>query len=64
MQVRSDADPASPGHGTTFTLHVPMSMPPANEGRKPSARLGGAVEEIRADTSNPVATNMEKKEIV
>ena len=35
MEVRSDADPASPRHGTTFTLQIPISNAPAK--RRPQA---------------------------
>ena len=35
MEVRSNADPASPERGTTFTLNIPLSTAPA--GRRPQA---------------------------
>src|ERR1035437_9449594 len=72
MEVRSNADPASFDRGTTFTLNIPISPTPANEGRKAPARLANAVEggagdnshTANADTLNAIATNMERKEIV
>ena len=36
MEVRSNADPASPQRGTTFTLSIPVSATPVNENRKPT----------------------------
>jgi signal transduction histidine kinase len=42
MQVTSDADPASPRRGTTFTLNIPISVAPAGEARRASARLPSA----------------------
>ena len=36
MKVRSNADPASPERGTTFTLNIPLSTAPAGESRKPA----------------------------
>jgi signal transduction histidine kinase len=71
MEVRSVADPASPDHGTTFTLHIPISIAPSNDARKahvlladgsngrPENGAGGAGD----DTAAANATNMEKKEI-
>lgn len=74
MEVRSNADPASPEHGTTFTLHIPISAAPANETRRQPARLASASEAIEpgagdlqaaaADTQHSIATTMGKKEIV
>jgi len=67
MSVRSNADPASPEHGTAFTLHIPISASYANESRRQPARLahgpdaGDAREE---EPANAVAANMERKEIV
>jgi signal transduction histidine kinase len=71
MEVRSNAEPASFDRGTTFTLHIPISPTPANEGRKAPPRLANAVEGgagdnshiTNADTANGIATNMERKEI-
>jgi signal transduction histidine kinase len=68
MTVRSDADPASPARGTTFTLHIPISNAPAREGRNPAADPiaggdTGSDENNRDDASRPVATNMERREI-
>jgi signal transduction histidine kinase len=73
MEVRSNADPASPEHGTTFTLHIPISLAPGNESRRQFARLasapdpvepGGSDSDAPADTQDSIATTMEKKEIV
>ena len=36
MEVRSDADPASPKRGTTFTLQIPISNAPAKDSRNQS----------------------------
>jgi signal transduction histidine kinase len=57
MQVRSDADPASPKHGTTFTLQIPISSASAKEGRSQPPPAN------RAEPSEPLATTMERKEI-
>jgi signal transduction histidine kinase len=62
MEVRSDADAASPTRGTTFTLQIPISVP-ANEGRKPAALLA-AGPNGRPDTDDPIATTMDRKEVV
>jgi signal transduction histidine kinase len=58
MEVRSDADPASPKRGTTFTLRIPLSNAPANEGRNSPALLVDST-----DTSDSLATTMDRKEI-
>jgi signal transduction histidine kinase len=68
LEVRSDADPTSPERGTTFTLRIPISITPANEGRKPPAWLtpGGIDDRANgaaADTANVNATTMERKGI-
>jgi len=63
MEVRSDADPASPKRGTTFTLQIPISNAPQKEGRNQPLLPSGA-ESGHADTSNPITTTMERKEIV
>ncbi len=42
MAVRSDADPASATHGTTFTLHIPIAAGQANEGRRQAAHPGAS----------------------
>jgi signal transduction histidine kinase len=57
MQVRSDADPASPKHGTTFTLQIPISSASAKEGRNQPPPANSA------EPSDPLATTMERKEI-
>src|ERR1035437_4552014 len=74
MEVRSNSDPASPEHGTTFTLHIPISIAPGSENRRQPARLAsvpeatepvaGDPDAVLADTQNSIATNMEKKENV
>jgi signal transduction histidine kinase len=68
LAVRSDADLASPQHGTTFTLHIPISNSAAAEGRKHTARLANSLypNDRRAMTDakpDSVAANMERKEI-
>ena len=64
MQVKSDADPASPAHGTTFTLRIPVASA-LGEGWKPTqtAQGNGAGGE-QTVSRNVVATNMVRKEIV
>jgi len=57
MEVRSDADPASPLHGTTFTLRIPISQTAGNEGRWAAA---GAAHEL-SDGADAVAASMERK---
>jgi signal transduction histidine kinase len=57
MQVRSDADPASPKRGTTFTLQIPISSASAKEGRSQPPLANSA------EPSDPLATTMERKEI-
>jgi signal transduction histidine kinase len=72
MEVRSDADPASPTRGTTFTLRIPISTT-ANEGRKtaaflahgPNDRPGSTTAETPATVAappGPVATTIDSKE--
>jgi K+-sensing histidine kinase KdpD len=72
MEVRSDADPASPTRGTTFTLQIPISTP-ASEGRKtaaflaagPNDRPGSTTAETPATapaTPDPVAATISRKE--
>jgi signal transduction histidine kinase len=62
MEVRSDADPASPKRGTTFTLQIPISNAPPKEGRNQPLLASGA-EPGQADTSDSITTRMERKEI-
>ena len=57
MTVRSEADPASPKRGTTFTLQIPISNAPAKEGRNQPPLASSA------EPSDPLATTMERKEI-
>jgi signal transduction histidine kinase len=68
MEVRSDADPASPHRGTIFTLHIPISVAPASEERKAPPRLAGSRDadnsaHASSDAHVPVATGMDGKEI-
>jgi signal transduction histidine kinase len=67
MEVRSDSDPGSPGRGTTFTLHIPISTTPVAEGRRQPARLAHGLEESTSEASvetpEEIGTNMEGKEI-
>src|ERR1700679_2719289 len=69
LAVRSDADIESPHHGTTFTLHIPISNSAAAEGRKPPARLASGLgpedESAMANAKpNSAAANMERKETI
>ncbi|HEY4380828.1 MAG TPA: ATP-binding protein [Acidobacteriaceae bacterium] len=64
MQVRSNSDPASADHGTTFTLSIPISAAPVSESRRQSARLPAEAETAPADTQASIATTMERKEVV
>jgi signal transduction histidine kinase len=57
MEVRSDADPASPKRGTTFTLQIPISNAPPKEGRNQPPLAGSTEPAGRATTT------MERKEI-
>jgi signal transduction histidine kinase len=71
MEVRSDANPASPTRGTTFTLQIPISTL-ANDGRKapaflahgPNDRPGSTTTETPANvtaTPGSVATRIDSK---
>jgi len=65
MDVRSNADPASPQHGTTFILQIPVSPGSASDSRKPAHRNGsqaGEGETGPGEAQGTVATNMERKE--
>jgi signal transduction histidine kinase len=69
LAVRSDADIESPHHGTTFTLHIPISNSAGAEGRKPPARLASGLgpedESAMANAKpNSAAANMERKETI
>lgn len=57
MEVRSDADPASPTRGTTFTLQIPISNVSAKDDRDQPTLAGSA------EPSDSLATTMERKEI-
>jgi len=66
MDVRSNADPESPDHGTVFTLRIPVSIAPAGDSRKPMENASGVAN--RSGYANPgsrgsIATNIEMKEI-
>jgi signal transduction histidine kinase len=64
MKVRSDADPESSEHGTTFTLHIPISSVSSNDSRRSEVRLASSLEETHPDPTTSVVTTMEGKEIV
>ncbi len=68
MEVRSNADPASPERGTTFTLRIPVSSAPVPEGRRQPARLGHGpngddAHPPGAEPANAIAASIEKGEI-
>jgi signal transduction histidine kinase len=74
MEVRSDANPVSPEHGTTFTLRIPISNAPGSE--LPRSAGGLSVSgpdasdaevhdvDMGGDGSSPVTATIETKEIV
>ena len=65
MKVRSNADPASPERGTTFTLNIPLSTAPAGEGRKPvqlASVPAGHPQAADAEPASAVAAGMEGME--
>jgi signal transduction histidine kinase len=66
MSVRSDADPASPNHGTTFTLHIPIAAAHASHGRSHPAPLAAATPPGLAPTAtaaiHSVASTMKQEE--
>jgi signal transduction histidine kinase len=69
LAVRSDSDPASPSHGTTFTLHIPIAAGHTNEPRRQPAHLANG--NIPSDTpsgkdaaNRPVAGTIKQKEKV
>ena len=64
LEHRSNTDPDSPDHGTTFTLRIPISVAPANDGRKPPSRLANGPSPISDVSASSIATNIEIKEIV
>jgi signal transduction histidine kinase len=51
MEVKSDSGPASPERGTTFTLHIPISVAPVGEARRP--RMASAPTLPAADSPSP-----------
>ncbi len=64
MEVRSNADPISAEHGTTFALHIPISIASGGESRRSPARLASDPDATLGDTQNSIATKMVKMEIV
>ena len=65
MKVRSNADPASPERGTTFTLNIPLSTAPASESRKPvqlASVPGSNPHAADAEPATAVAAGMERIE--
>jgi signal transduction histidine kinase len=67
MEVRSEADPASPERGTTFRLHIPISAAAGSESRKQLARPTADGEEsgngAAAETPAEIGTKMVRKEM-
>ena len=49
MDVRSNADPDSPGHGTTFILRLPIPVGAASGPRPPAGRLSSGATAIRME---------------
>jgi signal transduction histidine kinase len=64
MEVRSNANPEAADRGTTFTLHLPISVGVANEGRRPPAILSSGTEPAGAAGKTSAAGNMNEGEIV
>jgi signal transduction histidine kinase len=69
LEVRSNADPAAPEHGTTFTLRIPISPNLPNEGRRQVPRIVPGTElndpiAKEEDVSASIASTMERKETV
>jgi signal transduction histidine kinase len=65
MKVRSNADPASPERGTTFTLNIPLSTAPAGESRKPvqlASVPGSNPHAADGEPATAVAAGMERIE--
>jgi nitrogen-specific signal transduction histidine kinase len=65
MKVRSNADPASPERGTTFTLTIPLSTAPASESRKPvqlASVPGSNPHAADAEPATAVAAGMQEME--
>jgi signal transduction histidine kinase len=52
MEVRSNADAAAPGRGTTFTVRIPISNASGGEGRDPAARVASGVSGPDASNGN------------
>jgi signal transduction histidine kinase len=72
LEVRSNADAASPSRGTTFTLQIPLATAPAGDPRKLPAQLAdgavsnGAIAALAgtSDASGPATNKMERKEVL
>jgi signal transduction histidine kinase len=62
MEVRSDADPASPKRGTTFTLQIPISNAAPKEGRS-HPLLSESPGPDNVDSGGSFPTTIERKEI-
>jgi signal transduction histidine kinase len=65
MKERSNADPASPERGTTFTLNIPLSTAPASESRKPvqlASVPGSNPHAVDAEPATAVAAGMQEME--
>jgi signal transduction histidine kinase len=67
MEVRSDAEPESPTRGTTFTLHIPISVGPSSDNRRQPGHLtrgpGNGAISGQSAAPNENATSMERKGI-
>jgi signal transduction histidine kinase len=67
MEVRSDAEPASPTRGTTFTLRIPISVGPSSDNRRQPGHLtqgpGNGAASGQSATPNGNATTLERKGI-
>lgn len=69
LSVRSNANPESPDHGTTFTLHIPFSNSSIGEGRNFIA-AGAATQESNGSAQraegarSSIAANMDGKDML
>jgi signal transduction histidine kinase len=64
MEVRSNADSEAADHGTTFTIHLPLSVGVANESRRPPTILASGTEPGTAAEKHTAAGNMNEGENV
>jgi signal transduction histidine kinase len=64
MEVRSSADPTAADRGTTFTMHLPLSVGVASESRRPPAILPSGAEAGAATDKRASAGNMTEGENV